>query len=110
MTAFKCTFMPCAQAIAKLVMPDKGWAYYSSAADDEITLRENHAAYHRYARSLIMSHEKRTNRTSHNLEYGSDQEFCVMLRELTFQQQYLARRPPCHSILYVIIINYTDSR
>ena len=39
------------QAIAKLVMPDKGWAYYSSAADDEITLRENHAAYHRYVRS-----------------------------------------------------------
>jgi len=29
-------------------MPDKAWAYYSSAADDEITIRENHAAYHRY--------------------------------------------------------------
>jgi hypothetical protein len=28
-------------------MPTKGWAYYSSAADDEITIRENHAAYHR---------------------------------------------------------------
>jgi len=35
------------EAIAKLVMPEKAWAYYSSAADDEITLRENHAAYHR---------------------------------------------------------------
>ncbi|KIM82585.1 hypothetical protein PILCRDRAFT_820450 [Piloderma croceum F 1598] len=35
------------EAVAKLVMPDKAWAYYSSAADDEITLRENHAAYHR---------------------------------------------------------------
>lgn len=33
--------------IAKLVMPEKAWAYYSSAADDEITHRENHAAYHR---------------------------------------------------------------
>ncbi|KAG7091144.1 hypothetical protein E1B28_010198 [Marasmius oreades] len=33
--------------IAKQVMPEKAWAYYSSAADDEITLRENHAAYHR---------------------------------------------------------------
>jgi hypothetical protein len=30
-------------------MPEKAWAYYSSAADDEITNRENHAAYHRYA-------------------------------------------------------------
>lgn len=28
-------------------MPLKGWAYYSSAADDEITHRENHLAYHR---------------------------------------------------------------
>jgi len=28
-------------------MAEKAWAYYSSAADDEITNRENHAAYHR---------------------------------------------------------------
>ena len=28
-------------------MSEKAWAYYSSAADDEITIRENHAAYHR---------------------------------------------------------------
>lgn len=35
------------QAIAKQVMTEKAWAYYSSAADDEITNRENHAAYHR---------------------------------------------------------------
>ncbi|KAI0741097.1 FMN-dependent dehydrogenase-domain-containing protein [Earliella scabrosa] len=33
--------------IARQVMPEKAWAYYSSAADDEITNRENHAAYHR---------------------------------------------------------------
>ncbi|KXN87466.1 Cytochrome b2, mitochondrial [Leucoagaricus sp. SymC.cos] len=35
------------EAVAKQVMPEKAWAYYSSAADDEITNRENHAAYHR---------------------------------------------------------------
>ncbi|CCL99240.1 uncharacterized protein FIBRA_01255 [Fibroporia radiculosa] len=35
------------EAIAREVLPEKAWAYYSSAADDEITLRENHAAYHR---------------------------------------------------------------
>ena len=35
------------EAIAKLVMSEKAWAYYSSAADDEITTRENHMAYHR---------------------------------------------------------------
>ncbi|KZT36375.1 hypothetical protein SISSUDRAFT_70436 [Sistotremastrum suecicum HHB10207 ss-3] len=35
------------EAIAKEVMPLPAWAYYSSAADDEITNRENHVAYHR---------------------------------------------------------------
>ncbi|KAI8846746.1 FMN-dependent dehydrogenase-domain-containing protein [Chytridium lagenaria] len=31
------------------------WAYYSSGADDEITLRENHAAFHRiYMRPRVM--------------------------------------------------------
>jgi L-lactate dehydrogenase (cytochrome) len=38
------------KAIAKQVMAEKAWAYYSSAADDEITNRENHAAYHRCER------------------------------------------------------------
>ncbi|KAJ7498585.1 FMN-dependent dehydrogenase-domain-containing protein [Mycena latifolia] len=32
------------ESIAKQVLPEKAWAYYSSAADDEITNRENHAA------------------------------------------------------------------
>ncbi|CCA72275.1 probable CYB2-L-lactate dehydrogenase (cytochrome b2) [Serendipita indica DSM 11827] len=35
------------EAIAKEIMPPKAWAYYSSAADDEITNRENHLAYQR---------------------------------------------------------------
>ncbi|PIL33511.1 hypothetical protein GSI_04134 [Ganoderma sinense ZZ0214-1] len=35
------------EAIARMVMPEKAWAYYSSAAEDEITNRENHVAYHR---------------------------------------------------------------
>ncbi|KAF8629566.1 hypothetical protein AX15_003379 [Amanita polypyramis BW_CC] len=35
------------EAIAKAVIPEKAWAYYSSAADDEISIRENHAAFHR---------------------------------------------------------------
>eukprot|EP00055_Hartaetosiga_balthica_P012027 m.56903 g.56903 ORF g.56903 m.56903 type:complete len:79 (-) comp7814_c1_seq2:991-1227(-) len=28
-------------------MSQQGWAYYSSGADDEIALRENHSAFHR---------------------------------------------------------------
>jgi len=38
------------KAIARQVMSEKAWAYYSSASDDEITNRENHAAYQRFGR------------------------------------------------------------
>lgn len=33
------------EAVAQKVMKKEGWDYYSSGADDEITLRENHAAF-----------------------------------------------------------------
>ncbi|KAI1325499.1 FMN-dependent dehydrogenase-domain-containing protein [Xylariaceae sp. FL0255] len=35
------------ESVAKNVMKKSAWAYYSSAADDEITMRENHSAFHR---------------------------------------------------------------
>ncbi|KAL9013322.1 MAG: hypothetical protein Q9173_001978 [Seirophora scorigena] len=35
------------EAVAKRVMKRTAWAYYSSGADDEITMRENHSAYHK---------------------------------------------------------------
>ncbi|KIK95774.1 hypothetical protein PAXRUDRAFT_11243 [Paxillus rubicundulus Ve08.2h10] len=35
------------EAVAKAILPAKAWAYYSSASDDEITIRENRAAYQR---------------------------------------------------------------
>ncbi|OBT75626.1 hypothetical protein VF21_05159 [Pseudogymnoascus sp. 05NY08] len=35
------------EEVAKSVMKKTAWAYYSSAADDEITLRENHSAFHK---------------------------------------------------------------
>ncbi|KAI5917730.1 FMN-dependent dehydrogenase [Camillea tinctor] len=35
------------EAVAKNTMKRGAWGYYSSAADDEITLRENHDAFHR---------------------------------------------------------------
>ena len=34
------------ESVAKQVMKI-AWAYYSSGADDELTLRENHSAYHK---------------------------------------------------------------
>ncbi|KAI4108423.1 MAG: hypothetical protein L6R37_001027 [Teloschistes peruensis] len=35
------------EAVARRVMKKTAWAYYSSGADDEITMRENHTAYHK---------------------------------------------------------------
>ncbi|EWC44208.1 mitochondrial cytochrome b2 [Drechslerella stenobrocha 248] len=35
------------EAVAKRVMKKTAWAYYSSGADDEITLRDNHSAFQR---------------------------------------------------------------
>lgn len=35
------------EAVAKQVMKRPAWAYYSSGADDEITMRENHSAFHK---------------------------------------------------------------
>lgn len=35
------------ESVARRVMTRAAWAYYSSGADDEITMRENHSAYHK---------------------------------------------------------------
>lgn len=35
------------EAVARRVMKKTAWAYYSSAADDELTMRENHGAFHK---------------------------------------------------------------
>ncbi|KAF7597380.1 hypothetical protein BBP40_006322 [Aspergillus hancockii] len=35
------------ETVARDVMKKTAWAYYSSGADDEITMRENHSAFHK---------------------------------------------------------------
>ena len=35
------------ESVARQVMKKPAWAYYSSGADDEITMRENHSAFHK---------------------------------------------------------------
>ncbi len=35
------------EGLAKRFMKEKGWAYYSSGSDDEVTMRENHMVFHR---------------------------------------------------------------
>lgn len=50
------------EAIASRTMKKAGWAYYSSGADDEITLRENHSAFHRiWLRPRVMVNVKNIN-------------------------------------------------
>ncbi|MCJ1225266.1 hypothetical protein MMC12_001915 [Toensbergia leucococca] len=48
------------EAVAKRVMKKTAWAYYSSGADDEITMRENHSAYHKiwFRPRILMDVEK----------------------------------------------------
>ncbi|EGD76167.1 cytochrome b2 [Salpingoeca rosetta] len=35
------------EAVARKCMSQQGWVYYSSGSDDEMSLRENHSAFHR---------------------------------------------------------------
>lgn len=62
-------------------MPEKAWAYYSSASDDEITNRENHAAFHRSVFLLISRFGRReifnTKVFFDSSGYGSGHGFCV---------------------------------
>lgn len=47
------------EAVAQSVMTKEGWGYYSSGADDEITLRENHTAFQRiWLRPRVMVNVK----------------------------------------------------
>lgn len=43
------------ESLAKTALPGEAWDYYSSGADDEVTLRENHLAFHRiYFRPRVL--------------------------------------------------------
>ena len=49
-----CTHLNAVQGDCKTHDAGKAWAYYSSASDDEITNRENHAAFHPSVSSCIL--------------------------------------------------------
>ena len=56
------------EAIASRICPEQGWVYYSSGADDEITLRENHNAFHRiWMRPRVMVNVKEIVRRTNGL-------------------------------------------
>jgi hypothetical protein len=58
------------EMVARVSMKKEGWDYYSSGADDEITLRENHAAYQRvWLRPRVL-----VNVTDIDMTYGASVE------------------------------------
>lgn len=58
------------EQVAKLSMGQEGWDYYSSGCDDEITLRENHSAFHRiWFKPRILINVKNIDMSSKMLGY-----------------------------------------
>lgn len=52
-------------AVARSVLKSDAWAYYSSGSDDEITMRENHNAFHRiWFRPRVMVNVKDVDTTT----------------------------------------------
>ena len=65
-------------------------AYYSSASDDEITLRENRLAYQRYI-SFYFYFAFYLRFIAQNLEFGSGLASFEMFRQLIGLPQFLAK-------------------
>ncbi|CAG8434507.1 673_t:CDS:1 [Scutellospora calospora] len=60
------------EAVASQVLTPEAWAYYSSGADDEITLRENHNAFQRiWFRPRVMIDVTHINMSTKILGYNS---------------------------------------
>jgi L-lactate dehydrogenase (cytochrome) len=60
------------EAVAKKVMKPTAWDYYSSGADDEITLRENRLAFHRvWLRPRVLVNVAAVDSTTSVLGYPS---------------------------------------
>ncbi|KAI9255821.1 FMN-dependent dehydrogenase-domain-containing protein [Phascolomyces articulosus] len=56
------------ESVAKNVLPADAWAYYSSGSDDEITMRENHNAFHRiWLRPRVMVDVAKIDMSTHML-------------------------------------------
>ena len=61
------------ESVAKRTMSKQGWNYYSSGADDEITLRENHVAFQRiWLRPRVLVNVRRVNMSTKLLGYSSN--------------------------------------
>jgi hypothetical protein len=66
------------EALARELLPRKGYDYYASAANDEITLRENRAAYDRITLLLRMLVDVSARRTQETEIYARQEAtFCL---------------------------------
>ena len=60
------------ESVAANVMTEEGWGYYSSGADDEITLRENHTAFQRvWFKPRVLVNVKEVDISSKILGFGT---------------------------------------
>lgn len=80
------------EALAKGVMSKQAWAYYSSGADDEITMRENRSAYQRlWFRPRIL-------RDVSKIDYST-----TLLGVRTSMPMCVASRPPAWASLMTLL-------
>jgi L-lactate dehydrogenase (cytochrome) len=65
------------EAVAKASLSEEAFAYYSSGADDELTLQENHSAFHRiWLRPRVLINVKNVNTSTVLLECKSRLPVC----------------------------------
>lgn len=66
------------EIVAEQVMKPEAWAYYSSAADDEVTMNENHEAYRRiFFRPRILINVEKIDTSTNILGFKSAMPFYI---------------------------------
>ncbi|KAI9266851.1 FMN-dependent dehydrogenase-domain-containing protein [Phascolomyces articulosus] len=66
------------ESVAKTILSDDAWGYISSGTDDEITMRENHSAYHRiWFRPRVMVDVSKIDMTTHMLGQKASLPFYI---------------------------------
>ena len=66
------------EAVAKISLSEEAFAYYSSGADDELTLQENHSAFHRiWLRPRVLINVKNIDTTTSLLGCKSRLPICT---------------------------------
>jgi L-lactate dehydrogenase (cytochrome) len=96
------------ESVAKRTMMKQGWNYYSSGADDEITLRENHIAFQRiWLRPRVLINVRNVNMSTKLLGYSSSLPLYITataLGKLAAQEGELAIVRAAHqkNIIYML--------